>query len=75
MDAPERGALMLVRFIAIALIGVSLVEFALYYVISQHNQTPMQAVPCMLKSIPAVLGIAGLIRSRPLAEWLAELFD
>jgi hypothetical protein len=75
MDAPERGALMLVRFIAVALIGWALVDFSLYWIISQHNNTPMKIFPCVQKSIPAVLGIAGLIKSKALAQWISDKLD
>jgi hypothetical protein len=75
MDAPERGALMLVRFIAATLIGWTFVDFALYWVVSQHNHTPMTIFPCILKSIPALLGIAMLVRARAVAEWLSDKLD
>jgi hypothetical protein len=75
MDAPERGALMLVRFIAVALIGWTLVDFALYFVVSQHNNAPMKIFPCILKSIPALLGVAGLIKSKALAQWVSDKLD
>jgi hypothetical protein len=75
MEAPERGALMLVRFIAVALIGWALVDFALYWLVSQHNNTPMKIFPCIEKSIPALLGFIGLIKSKALAEWISDKLD
>jgi hypothetical protein len=75
MDAPERGALMLVRFIAAALIGWTMVDLALYWVIAQHNHTAIQTFPCILKSIPAVLGIAMLIKAKAVAEWISNKLD
>jgi hypothetical protein len=75
MDSPERGALMLVRFIAATLIGWTFVDLALYWVIAQHNHTPMRIFPCILKSIPAVLGIAMLIKARAVAEWISNKLD
>jgi hypothetical protein len=75
MDSPERGALMLVRFIAATLIGWTFVDLALYWVIAQHNHTPMEIFPCILKSIPAVLGIAMLIKARAVAEWISNKLD
>jgi hypothetical protein len=75
MDAPDRGALMLVRFTAVALIGWTVVEFALYWVVSQHNHTPMKIFPCMLKSVPAVLGVVALIKSKALAQWISDKLD
>ena len=48
MGAPDRGALMLVRFIAISLLAVTLVNLALYWVIAQHNHIKMTIFPCVL---------------------------
>jgi hypothetical protein len=75
MDAPNRGALMLVRFVAAALIGYAVVELALYWVISQHDHTPMKNFSCVLKSIPAALGIVVLIKARAIAEWISNKMD
>ncbi|HEY1719435.1 MAG TPA: hypothetical protein VGH42_14240 [Verrucomicrobiae bacterium] len=75
MDAPERGALMLVRFVAAAIIGWSLVEFSLYWIESQHYNTPMKIFPCAMKSIPALLGIVGLIKSKAIAQWVSDKLD
>lgn len=66
---------MLVRFIAVALIGVTLVELALYWVVSASQHTPMLAFPCVLKSIPAVLGVVILIKARAVAEWISNKLD
>ena len=75
MDAPDRGALMLVRFIALSLIGVTLVNLALYWVVSQHNHSGMTIFPCVLKSIPAVIGLVVLIRARAIAGWISNKLD
>ena len=48
---------MLVRFIAVSLMGVTLVNWALYWVVAQHNHTAMNIFSCVLKSIPAVIGL------------------
>jgi hypothetical protein len=75
MDAPDRGALMLVRFIGVSLMGVTLVNLALYWVVTQHNHTEMAIFPCVLKSIPAVIGLVVLIKARALAEWISNKLD
>ncbi len=66
---------MLVRFIAAALIGWALVELALYLVISQHNQTPVSYLACLVKALPLLFGLAMLVKAKVLAEWLAEKLD
>jgi len=75
MDAPDRGALMLVRFVAVSLICVTLVEIVLYLVIAQHNHTPAGIFPCLLKSIPAVAGLVMLVRAKAIAEWISNKLD
>jgi hypothetical protein len=75
MDAPERGALMLVRFIAAGLIGWAVVDVSLYLAICSHKDLPVEILPCLLKSIFAVAGILILVRARSIAGWVAELFD
>jgi hypothetical protein len=75
MDAPDRGALMLVRFIAISLVCVTLVEITLYWAIAQHNHIPVGIFPCILKSIPAVTGIVMLVRAKAIAEWISNKLD
>jgi hypothetical protein len=75
MDAPDRGALMLVRFIAAALIGWTVVDLALYWVIAQHNHTALEIFPCILKSIPGVAGVVILIKAKAVAEWISNKLD
>ena len=75
MDAPDRGAMMLVRFIAVSLICVTLVELALYWVIAQHNHVPFGIFPCILKSIPAIVGVVMLIKAKAIAEWISNKLD
>jgi len=66
---------MLVRFIAVALIGVTLVDLVLYWVVAQHNQTGVSLFSCVLKSIPAVVGFILLGKARAVAEWISNKLD
>jgi len=75
MEAPERGALMLVRFVAVTLIGWSCVELALYVAICHHQKLSVGVLPVMIRSLPCLAGLVMLVKSRPLAAWLAELLD
>ncbi len=75
MDAPDRGALMLVRFIALSLIGVAIVEIALYWVVSSSHNQPVEIFPCVLKSVPAVVGLVILIKAKAIAEWISNKLD
>jgi hypothetical protein len=73
MDASERGAMMLVRFVAISLIGFSVAELTLTFALGTKTSVPAGAF--VLRSLPAVAGIIILIRARPIARWIADLLD
>ena len=75
MEAPERGALMFVRFVAAALIGWAVVDFSLYVVVCRHNGVPLEIWPCILKNLPFLAGVIILAMSKTIAEWLAETLD
>jgi hypothetical protein len=75
MDAPERGALMLVRFIALSLIGVAIVEVALYWVEASTHHEPVEILACILKAFPAMVGLVILIKARAIAEWISNKLD
>jgi hypothetical protein len=47
----------------------------LYWVIAQHNHTGTRTFPCILKSIPAMLGIVMLIKAKAVAEWVSNKLD
>jgi hypothetical protein len=66
---------MLVRFLALALMGWSVAEFALYWVVSEHNHTAFEVLPCVEKTLPLLLGVVMLIKARALAEWIADKLD
>jgi hypothetical protein len=51
------------------------VDLALYWVLSQHNHTAMEAFPCILKSVPFVLGIVLFVKAKAVAEWISNKLD
>ena len=67
MESPERGALMLVRIVAAALIGWTVAELALYWVVCSHNNQPVKILVCILKTLPLLIGVIFLIKSKSLA--------
>jgi hypothetical protein len=75
MDSPERGALMLVRFVAAALIGWAVADVALYWVVCRHNDRPLETVELLLRSLPLVAGVVLLLKAQALAEWISDLLD
>ncbi len=66
---------MLVRFVAVALIGWTLVDLSLYLVIARHKNLPIETLPCVLKTLPSILGVIILVKAQVIAEWLAEKLD
>lgn len=66
---------MLVRCLAVASIGWAMVELALYFAICRHNHDEVNVVPCLVKSLPLLAGVAMLIKSKSLAEWISNLLD
>jgi hypothetical protein len=75
MDAPQRGALMLVHFTAIGLVGLSVLELGLYGGECFVHHQPVQFFHASLLFIPLVLGIVVLARARAVAEWISNRFD
>jgi hypothetical protein len=75
MEAPERGALMFVRFLACAVMGWALAEVALYVAVCYHKHLPVEIFPCVVKAIPFVIGLVMLLKARALAEWIADKLD
>jgi len=77
MDAPERGALTLVRLVGVILIVWTILDLGLYWAKCSNPQHPMpvQVVPVLLKLISAVVGILILIRARAIAARLSEWLD
>ena len=75
MDAPERGALMLVRFTAATLVGVSAIEFTLAWLESSAHHAPLKISDLILQTILLLLGVAIFIKARPVARWISDKLD
>ena len=66
---------MLVRFAAIGLIGMSVLELGLYGGECFVHHQPVQVFHAVLLFIPFVLGIVIFARARAIAEWISNTFD
>jgi hypothetical protein len=66
---------MLVRIVAVALIGWTVVELALYWAVCRHNNVPVNTLPCVVKSLPLLAGLVVLVKARALAEWISNKLD
>jgi len=77
MDASQRGALLFVRFIAGCGMVIGLLDTGLYLTkcFEPKHPLPVKIYPIVLNSIPFVIGVVVLIKSRAVAEWLSEKLD
>ena len=66
---------MLVRLIAVAFIGWTAVELALYWLVCDHKHVPMKVIPVTTKSLPLAIGLILLIKSKAVAQWISDKFD
>lgn len=66
---------MLVRIVAVALIGWAVAEVALYLVLCDHNRQPVEVFPIVLKSIPFLIGVIFLVKAGSLATWISDKLD
>jgi hypothetical protein len=87
MESSQRGALGLVRLVAICLIVVGLLDSGMYFtqyltpyfqihnhVASQPPQ-PLKIYRIVLDSLPIIAGIVILIKARAVAEWLIDKIE
>jgi len=68
---------MLVRLIGVLLVVASILELGLYWAKCAFVKppAPVEIVPCLLRLIPAVVGLVILIKAKALAEWLSNFLD
>jgi len=75
IDAPPRGAMILVRFTAVGLIGLGLLEPGLYAAECAVHREAIPVGPVLLRALPLAAGITVLVKARALADWLSEFLD
>jgi heme/copper-type cytochrome/quinol oxidase subunit 1 len=75
MDAPHRGALMLVRFVAVALIGLGIIVLSLSWIQSSTHHKSLRAIDFVFPAVLVVLGIVFLIKADALATWVSNKLD
>ena len=66
---------MLVRFTAIALMGISVIELGLYRLESSVHHTPMRIFHFALPAILFVSGVVILFKAGAIAEWISNKLD
>jgi hypothetical protein len=75
MDAPHRGALMLVRFTAAGLMGVSVVELALDWAEFKYRQVPVNAWLDALWGVVFLAGVVMVFIAKSIANWISEKLE
>ena len=77
MEAPERGALTLVRLIGVIFLVAALLEVGLYLAECHVHKPPLPAepMPVLLRSLWAAPGIVMLAKARAIAEWISDQLD
>lgn len=63
---------MLVRFIAASLMGMSIVELALYGVEYKFRHIPVNILLSSLWIVAFLVGVTMLIKAKAIAEWLSD---
>ena len=66
---------MFVRFTAVGLIGLSVLELGLYQGECYVHHQPVQILHEILLFIPFVLGGVVFAKARAVAEWISNKFD
>ena len=66
---------MLVRFIAVALIGFGVIELSLSWLESSAHRVPLRVFDFVLPAILFVAGIVVLVKAGPLAAWISNKLD
>jgi hypothetical protein len=77
MDAPQRGALMFVRLVAGCVMVIGLLDAGLYLTkcLMSKPPLPINIMPILLNLIPFVIGIAIFIKSKDIADWIADKLE
>ncbi|MDR3460197.1 MAG: hypothetical protein P4N60_22445 [Verrucomicrobiae bacterium] len=78
MEAPEHGALTLVRIIGVILVVATVLELGLYWAecwLHKPEPVHVETLPVVIRVIPALLGMVVLVKSRAIAEWVTEKLD
>ena len=83
MESSERGALGLVRIVALCIIVIGLLDGGIYFTqylmpysgmhpVANQHLPPINILRVIMDSIPIVAGIVILIKAKAIAEWLSD---
>ncbi|MGA2244805.1 MAG: hypothetical protein ABSH48_07400 [Verrucomicrobiota bacterium] len=77
MDAPQRGAMTLVRLIGVLCIVVTILELGLYWASCSipGRRVPVRLIPLLVRLVPSLIGFVVLLRARAIADWISDILD
>jgi hypothetical protein len=77
MESTQRGALSLVRLVAVCLIVVGLLDVGLYLTkcFAPHHREPVNYLTVFIDFIPGLVGIVALIKAKAIAEWVSDMME
>jgi hypothetical protein len=75
MEALERGARMIVWLTAGALILWTVMDLSLYIVVQLHDEKAIEILPCVINSIPLLIGVVLLIKTKSIARWICDKLE
>jgi hypothetical protein len=78
MEAPNRGALMLVWLIGASFVLGTILALGLYWArcaFAKPLPVPVEVLPCVWRLIPAAIGFAILIKARAIAAWISDMLE
>jgi len=75
MESLERGARMIVWLVAGGLILWSFMDLSLYLVVHFHNGQPIEILPCTTNSIPLLIGIVLLVKTKSITRWIVDKLE
>lgn len=66
---------MLVRVTATALICVTVLQLAVYFADWRFHDRPLPVLSCMLWTIPFLIAVLLLVKSKAVAGWISEKLE
>ena len=87
MESSQRGALGLVRVVAVCIILVGLLDAGIYFTqylipyagmghpAANQHLPPLNILRIIMDSIPIVAGVVMLVKAKAIAEWLQDWID
>jgi hypothetical protein len=75
MESPQRGALMLVRFVAASAMGMSVVELTLEFMELKFRGVPINIFTIACWGILFLAGIVILVKAKAVAKWISDKLD